>query len=225
MDRKEFAPTPRKGDEGWQAQKSAETRERILSAAVRCFIELGYARTTTAKIADTARVSRGAMLHHFPSKSGLIQAAVEYLHDQLVALYTRKVSGIEGGLSVDERHRQGLNAYWEYLSSDLFTAFHELRVAGRTDPELRKILVATAQSFEEKTRRANATLFPEWLQRPDLYDLAMDLSQFLLEGMAVSQIVSQRDERIQRVLDYLGDRLEEIFHEGDGAAIRRHAAD
>ena len=39
----------------------------ILDAALDCFITIGYASTTTAKIADRARVSRGAMLHHFCS--------------------------------------------------------------------------------------------------------------------------------------------------------------
>lgn len=212
------------GQEGWQAHKSALTQETILAATVQCFIELGYANTTTAKIADRAKVSRGAMLHHFPTKTSLIRAAVEYLHRELVALYSENVKKIPSDLSVDERNRQGLNAYWEYLSSDLFTAYHELRVASRTDPELKAILVDTSNSFARQAQKANAELFPEWSQRGELYHLAMDISQFLMEGMAVSQIVTQRDERVQRLLAYLGDRLEEIFHEGEeGAAIHRHA--
>ena len=44
--------------EGWQAEKSALTRQAILEAAVRCFVEYGYAQTTTAMIAEEARVSR-----------------------------------------------------------------------------------------------------------------------------------------------------------------------
>ena len=49
----------RVGD-GWQAEKSALTRQAILEAAVRCFVEHGYANTTTAMISDEASVSRGA---------------------------------------------------------------------------------------------------------------------------------------------------------------------
>ena len=51
---------------GWQAQKSAATRNLIIEAAIKCFVELGYAQTTTTAIADKAGLSRGAMLHHFP---------------------------------------------------------------------------------------------------------------------------------------------------------------
>ena len=64
----------------WQAQKSAMTRDKILDAAISCFIAEGYTNVTTAKVASTAGVSRGAMLHHFPSKTELIQATVEYLY-------------------------------------------------------------------------------------------------------------------------------------------------
>ena len=69
------------------------TRDRILEAAINCFVELGYTNVTTAKVASSAGVSRGAMLHHFPSKTELIQAAVEYLHDKLLEDYTQRVSG------------------------------------------------------------------------------------------------------------------------------------
>ena len=81
-------------DISWQAQKSAMTRDRILDAAINCFVELGYTNVTTAKVASSAGVSRGAMLHHFPSKTELIQAAVEYLHDKLLEDYTQRVAGI-----------------------------------------------------------------------------------------------------------------------------------
>ena len=50
---------------GWQAQKSASTRTQIIEAAIKCFIECGYSRTTTTLIAEKAGLSRGAMLHHF----------------------------------------------------------------------------------------------------------------------------------------------------------------
>ena len=44
---------PRQGD-GWQAEKSALTRKAILESAVRCFVQDGYTRTTTAMIASEA---------------------------------------------------------------------------------------------------------------------------------------------------------------------------
>ena len=210
---------------GWQAQKSAMMRDTILDAALECFISIGYASTTTARIAERAGVSRGAMLHHFPSKTELIKAAVEHLHSKLVELYASSIDDITHDLPVDERNRQGLQGYWDYLSSDLYKAYHELCVAGRNDPELQGILEDSVKRFDQNVKDANQHLFPEWSGRGELFDLAMDITKFLMEGMAVSQIVGQREQRIQRMIDYLGDRLDEIFHAADaGDAIHRHSA-
>jgi AcrR family transcriptional regulator len=223
-------PAPARGtrkrvrdDSGWQAQKSAMTRDGILDAAVSCFVEIGYAATTTARIAEVAGVSRGAMLHHFASKAELVQAAVEHLHRKLVALYATSIDAITHDLAVAERNRRGLQGYWNYLSSDLFIAYHELCVAGRSDPELQRILETTVVRFDEAVRSANVALFPEWAAKGELFDFAMDITKFVMEGMAVSQITGQKEKRIERMIGYLGDRLDEIFHEGvSGTAIQRH---
>ena len=109
-------------DIGWQAQKSARTRDRILDAAINCFVELGYTNVTTAKVASMADVSRGAMLHHFPSKTELIQAAVEYLHDKLLEDYTKRVSTIPAALKGKKRRRAGIDAFTELRWVTLQTA-------------------------------------------------------------------------------------------------------
>ena len=120
----------------WQAQKSAMTRDKILDAAIDCFIKMGFTNVTTAKVSDSAGVSRGAMLHHFPSKLELIRAAIEYLHDKLVEDFTKRMTAIPSSLEDKEKRRAGLDAYYDHLHCDLFAAYHELCVAGRTDPEL-----------------------------------------------------------------------------------------
>lgn len=207
----------------WQAQKSAMTRDKILDAAIDCFIKLGYTNVTTAKVASAAGVSRGAMLHHFPSKTELIQAAIEYLHDKLIEDFTSRVEVIAGSSTGKKHRRRGLDAYWSHLTSDLFMAYHELCVAGRTDPELRAILEKSTIAFDQHVREATAELFGEWSDTGDRFLLAMDVTKFLMEGMAVGQMVTNREERVQRLLNYLADRLEEIFKEGKTGAIGRHS--
>jgi AcrR family transcriptional regulator len=210
------------GDVSWQAQKSAMTRDRILDAAINCFVTLGYTNVTTAKVASSAGVSRGAMLHHFPSKTELIQAAVEYLHDKLLEDYTERVNSIPASLKGPERRRAGLEAYWEHLTGDLFVVYHELCVASRTDPELRAILENSQSLFEKHVRESNENLFAEWRDRGERFLLAMDVTKFMMEGMASSQLMTDREERVGRLMNYLADRLEEIFEEGEGSAIGRH---
>ena len=60
----------------------------------------------------------------------------------------------------------------------------------------------------------------------DRFLLAMDVTKFLMEGMAAGQLMTHREERVKRLLSYLSDRLEEIFEEGEGStAIGRHSGD
>jgi AcrR family transcriptional regulator len=211
-------------DISWQAQKSAMTRDRILEAAINCFVQQGYTNITTSRVADAAGVSRGAMLHHFPSKTELVQAAIEYLHDKLLEDYTRRVNSIPASLKGKKRRRAGIDAYWDHLTGDLFTVYHELCVASRTDAELKSILENSQQLFEQHVRESNANLFEEWKDRGDRFLLAMDVTKFLMEGIAAGQLMTNREERVKRLLNYLADRLEEIFEEGEGSAIGRHSA-
>src|SRR5512145_425950 len=93
---------------GWQAQKSASTRLQIVEAALRCFVELGYARTTTTVIAEKAGLSRGAMLHHFPSKLDIVRAAVEHLHAKRLKAFRKSIDRLARD---DSRARKSLEAY------------------------------------------------------------------------------------------------------------------
>src|SRR5678815_4844104 len=62
-----------------QQQRREETRRALLDAAVESLIGVGFARTTTLEVQRRADVSRGALLHHFPSKAELLVAAVDHL--------------------------------------------------------------------------------------------------------------------------------------------------
>src|SRR5215211_8312953 len=66
------------GSEKWQQRKAAGTRVRILEAAMDCLVEKGYAGLSTTEVTARARVSRGAMHHHFPSRIALVTALIEF---------------------------------------------------------------------------------------------------------------------------------------------------
>ena len=53
-----------------------EKRELILTAATALFLELGYDRTSLARIAERAGVSRATLFKQFPSKAALFDAIV-----------------------------------------------------------------------------------------------------------------------------------------------------
>src|SRR5438270_13922097 len=62
-----------------QEERSASTRALLLDTTIDCLVERGYAGTTTTVIAQRAGLSRGAQLHHYPTRAELVAAAVEHL--------------------------------------------------------------------------------------------------------------------------------------------------
>ena len=143
------AQTPHISPSGWQARKSAATRRQIIEATLRCFSKLGYFHTTTPAIAEEAGLSRGAMLHHFPSRIDVVRAAVEHLHAKRLKAFRAAVDGLPSG---ENRAHAALRAHWEQLRHPLYAVFIELCVAARTDPELADILGPAEEAFVHELR-------------------------------------------------------------------------
>ena len=193
---------------GWQAQKSASTRQLIIEAAIKCLVDLGYARTTTTVIAAKAGLSRGAMLHHFPSKISIIRAAVDYLHAKRLRAF-RKAMAKEPDPGADHV-RMGVEGYWAHMKHPWFVAFFEMAVAARTDKELAAILFPAQESFEHEWYQTSLELFPEWKRKGENFVLGFDLSRYVMEGMAISFLTHKETERDKRVLRYLEEKLREL---------------
>lgn len=183
---------------------------------------MGYTNVTTGSVIQQANISRGTMLHHFPSKVALVKAAVELLHERLLNDYTNRVNQIPDTLIEADRRRAGLEAYWAHLSGPLSQAYHELCIAGLRELELQDILEESIKLFEKHIHEKNMQLFEEWLGRGQTYYLAMDITQFLMQGMAFGQIKENREQRVRQMIDYLSNRLEEIFEESGSTAATRH---
>jgi AcrR family transcriptional regulator len=198
---------------GWQAQKSASTRSLIVDAAIKCFVDLGYAHTTTTAIAARAGLSRGAMLHHFPSKIDIVRAAVEHLHAKRLKALRKSMTRPSAD---SDRVRQGVDAYWAHVKHPMFVAFFELSVAARTDSELASILRPAQESFERDWNRTTQDVFPEWHGNQEAFELGLDLSRYLLEGMAISFLTHKENERDKRVLQYLEEKLRELRRVASG---------
>ena len=205
--------------DGWQAEKSALTRQAILEAAVRCFVEYGYANTTTAMIADEASVSRGAMMHHFPSRSAVMNAVVGYLHVRRLNEYRALMTDIDSPDRTVTRAeiRVSVETAWEYVNLPSFIAYQELLGAARTDPELAESVREVERDFEREFLKTVRSVFPHWKQVKSL-QAAHDLVQFVMQGMGVAHHSPNREQRANRVIETVTDHLERIYlaDTGDG---------
>ena len=207
MGRKAQSTTADNDVHGWQAQKSAATRNPIVESAIKCFVDLGYPSTTTTVIAAKAGLSRGAMLHHFPSKVDIVRAAVAHLHAKRLKAFRRAAQRTTGQ---GDRIRANLDAYLQHVRHPMFVAFFELVVAARTDPELAEILRPAQEAFEAEWHTTAREVFTDWQTDDATFDVALDLSRYVLEGMATSFPGQKQTERDRRVVDYLEQKLREL---------------
>jgi AcrR family transcriptional regulator len=92
------------------------TVARIRDAAIECFAEYGVAGTTARKVAETAGVSPGLVIHHFDSMDGLRAACDRYV---AAAIQHQKQELMTAGPNLDVLaaiRRPGLGPLMGYLA-------------------------------------------------------------------------------------------------------------
>jgi len=193
----------------WQKTKSENTRNSILDAAIRCFYKFGYNNTTTEKIAGEAGVSRGAMLHHFPSRADLIMAAVRHLNNKRLELFARE-EDIAQSDAAHSRIEEGIDTYWAQLNTPFFVVFHELQVAARTDKELYDVLIPAIEEFDRAWIVSTREIFPDLAQSQE-FQRANLITLFLLEGLAANLHTRKATKAAAELLVWLKAELRRSF--------------
>jgi AcrR family transcriptional regulator len=142
------------GSRARRTEHAADTRGALVAAARRLFAANGYDGTGTEQIVAEARVTRGALYHHFRDKADLFRAAMaeaagevalELVDEQLAAEATSPLQEIRAGVS----------------------AFLDVCVGG----DFQRIVlvdgprVLGSQMWEELVDRYGRTLLEEWLTR------------------------------------------------------------
>ncbi|MCW2831492.1 MAG: TetR family transcriptional regulator [Aeromicrobium sp.] len=186
-----------------QGERSKAMRLRLMEATVDCLVELGWAGTTTTVVSRRAGVSRGAQLHHFPSKQALVVAAVEHLTD----LRRDEMRRSAASLPDDRRVRGVLEILAAQFVSPVFFAALELWVAARTDAELR----ASVAPLERRIGRETHAYAVELLGIDESRGGNRQLVQATLDlvrGLGLAASLSDDTKRRATVLDAWATVLE-----------------
>jgi AcrR family transcriptional regulator len=123
-----------------QEERSSETRAKLLDATIDSILEVGYAQTTTRRIAEQAGVSAGAQAYHFPRRVDLVAAAAEHLVERRIEESRKRTQRIVG--PSEQRLPALLDLMWADFASPIFAVFVKLWVAAADEPELYERLVA-----------------------------------------------------------------------------------
>jgi AcrR family transcriptional regulator len=118
--------------------RSTATREQILRAVVSVLHDHGFNALTNAGIIQSANVSSGAMMHHFPTRQALLVEAVKYAYEKLSEYRVENLGRLQPGLP---RFRALIDLAWATSRMPEGIAVNEVRIGARSDK-----LLATAMS-------------------------------------------------------------------------------
>ncbi len=156
-----------------QEERSAATRDALISAARRLWGLRGYAEVGTPEIATAAGVTRGAMYHQFTDKATLFAEVVEAVEQDVMARMGTIVAE-SGATTPADAIRAAVDAW--------------LDVSG--DPEVRQLILLDAPSV------LGWPAFRDVAQR---YSLGMT-EQLLTEAVRAGQLARQPMRPLAHIL-------------------------
>jgi AcrR family transcriptional regulator len=149
----------------------ADTRQALVDAARRLFTEQGYAATGTEEIVAGARVTRGALYHHFRDKTDLFRVVMEQVAQEVAEhLINAELARPAGARGPGERPEPGGDTPpgpWDEIRDGL-AAFLDLCV--ETDDFQRVVLVEGPavlghDAWDDLVARHGSNLLADWLSR------------------------------------------------------------
>lgn len=171
-----------------------------------CLAELGWAGTTTTEVSQRAGVSRGAQLHHFPSKQDLVVAAVGHL----TQIRRDELAHAVESLPAQGRTRAVLDVLGAQFTGPVFFAALELWVAARTDPELLKAVAPLERRVGRETHKYALELLGVDEKLGDNRSL-VQATLDLLRGLGLAASLSDDTARRNKLLDAWAPVLDAQF--------------
>lgn len=199
-----------------QAERTEATRTQLLKAAANLIRKRGYARFRTADVAAEAGMSRGAQLHHFPTKDTLVVATLEYVFEQAQIMSRRRAAAVNRPRDLIEAVIEDAR---EFFFSEHFMVAIDIVLSTSTDDAVRKQIL----EISRKARRPVETAWTEALAASGVStSLAADivaLTLSLVRGMAL-RTLWDNDQKWFDELFSVWRRMIKIFLESQPSKAR-----
>lgn len=179
------------------ADRTAVTRQKLLDATVDALVDLGWAGTSTTEVARRAGVSRGAQVHHFPTKDELVLAAVEHLMLRRVEEFTLAFARLDPG---NRTHGAALDLLWRHCFGSNFEAWLELAIAARVDTGLHQRFTEFERRLWAAALEAFRAAFPE-AEDDSFARVGLRLTFAVLDGLAIGRLIGIDRQELDEVLE------------------------
>lgn len=180
--------------------RTLDVRRRILDAAVEVMLEHGYSGASTVRIQERAGVSRGRLLHHFPSRDALLIAASQHLARARVGELPSEHSW---PTDLGERIDAVVETMAGTFTQPYFWAATELWIAARTHEDLRDALLPGEREIARAVRVAMDAFFGADLCARPGYEGMREVLFTSLRGMALTTSFDPREEPTRRHVERL----------------------
>jgi AcrR family transcriptional regulator len=108
-----------------RAEQVAQTRTALVNAGRQLFGTKGFAATSVEDIARAARVTTGALYHHFPTKAAVFEAVFEQVHAEMLVASVEASAAAGGAL---EQMAAGFGVFLDWV----------------LEPEVQRIIITDA---------------------------------------------------------------------------------
>lgn len=197
-----------------QEQRSAETQARLMQATLDALYDKGYARVTTAEIAERAGVSRGALMHHYATKEELVAVSVERLLDESTAEIRSWLGRARSGdLKLDDF----LDHLWEMYSGRLLFITIEHITEARHNDALRERLVPVVREFHKALDATWREFFRGTPLSRDQVETVLNATTCLFRGMGVQTVLRRDQPYYDRLLAHWKAHVRTLVELGGGA--------
>jgi AcrR family transcriptional regulator len=189
------------------------TREKLLTAALECVSDLGYRGATMDEIVARAGLSRGAQMHHFPTKLDLMEAAFDYMLSNLIEDIRKHTDGIR---ERRERPEEVFEYLWKkHFSGWIFSITMEIVVASRSDPDLMARAAPISERFHRGLDDCWYILCRDSTMKESRLVLVLNLTMTLLRGMGFQKVLWDRPEYFDQLLREWMNITRRFFEIGD----------
>ncbi|MBE8523547.1 TetR/AcrR family transcriptional regulator [Amycolatopsis sp. H6(2020)] len=179
------------------AQREA-TRQRVVQVAVELLIDRGLAATTTVAVQRVGGFSRGALLHHFPTREAMLGATIRELMERNEVAVREAAAGVPADL---DRVTRAVRVLGASMVRPAFVAELELWAAARTDHRLREVLRHEEKRARRDLYRVVDGVFGTELVGSDRYPMVASLTVQFLRGLAISDVLRGERSRTERLLE------------------------